>query len=163
MKTADLVDAHGDGVRFCNLPFIKLGRRRAFHGEIATVSCFEDNAFLKSELQKPGKGRVMVVDGGGSTRVALMGDIMAEIARASGWAGAIVNGSARDSVEIDAMDFGLFCLALTPKKSKKDGEGRVGQPVIFGGVQFIPGEFVYCDPDGVLVSSDLYTQLSQSS
>lgn len=156
MKTADLVDAHGEAVQFCDLPFIKLGQRKAFHGPIATVKCFEDNALLKAELQKPGEGRVMVVDGGGSTRFALLGDQIAMILRDNNWAGIVINGSVRDSAEIGDMDVAVFCLATSPKKSSKDGAGRVGEDVHFGGISFKPGAFLYADPDGVLVSDDNY-------
>ncbi|MCV3735155.1 ribonuclease E activity regulator RraA (plasmid) [Rhizobium sp. TRM96647] len=156
MKTADLVDAHGDDVHFCNLPFIKLGQRKSFSGPIATVTCFEDNALLKAELQKPGNGRVMVVDGGASTRFALLGDQIAMILRDNNWAGIIINGSVRDSAEIDTMDVGVFCLSITPKKSSKDGVGRRDVGVSFGGVAFTPGHFAYADPDGVLVSAEKY-------
>src|SRR5215469_399389 len=121
MKTADLVDAHDALVRFCDLPFRDFGRVSDFWGPIASVKCFEDNALLKAYLQEQGNGRVMVVDGGGSTRRALMGDKMALILRARGWAGIIVNGSIRDSLEIDRMEVGVVSLAVTPKKSSKDG------------------------------------------
>jgi len=156
MKTADLVDAHGEDVRFCDLPFLKLGRKTHFSGPIQTVKCFEDNVLLKAELQKPGQGRVMVVDGGGSTRFALLGDQIAKILEDNGWAGIIINGSVRDRAEIDAMEVGAFCLGTTPKKSSKDGAGKVGVTVSFGGVDFIPGQFAYADQDGVLVSRDDY-------
>jgi regulator of ribonuclease activity A len=154
LKTADLVDAHQDKVRFCNLPFLKVGRIRAFCGPVATVKCFEDNALLKAYLREPGGGRVMVVDGGGSTRVALLGDQNAGILRSSGWAGIIINGAIRDSTEIDRMDVGVFCLAISPMKSGKDGFGKRDNSVEFGGVTFRPGDYVYCDADGVLVASE---------
>ncbi|OAE98960.1 ribonuclease [Bradyrhizobium centrolobii] len=153
MKTADLVDAHNDHVRFCELPFRQFGRVRSFWGPVATVKCFEDNALLKSCLQEPGDGRVMVVDGGGSTRLALLGDQISLILKANGWAGIVINGSIRDSAEIDTMDVGLFCLATSPKKSAKDGFGKRDVAVHFGGVSFNPGDYVYRDPDGVLVSA----------
>lgn len=151
MKTADLVDDHGDAVRFCELPFIKLGRKRPFQGPIATVKCFEDNALLKGELQKPGKGRVMIVDGGGSIRCALLGDQIAVILRDNGWAGIVINGSVRDSEEINEMDVAVFCLGVSPNKSSKDGAGKAGAVVHFGGVEFRPDAFVYADRDGLLV------------
>lgn len=154
MKTADLVDAHPDEVRFCNLPFLKFGRRSAFFGPAQTVSCFEDNVLLRAELEKPGEGRVMVVEGGGSTRVAIMGDMLAGLLLKNGWAGAVVNGAIRDSVEIDALDVGLRCLSTTPIKSSKNGTGTVGGPVRFGDATFKPGNWVYCDADGVLVSEE---------
>lgn len=152
MKTADLVDDHDAEVRFCNLPFLKFGRIRAFSGPIATVKCFEDNVILKAMLEEPGEGRVMVVDAGGSTRYAVVGDILAGLLRDSGWAGIIIYGSIRDSDEIEAMEVGLRCLSTTPKKSAKDGYGHRDIPVSFGGVTFVPGHWAYCDGDGVLVS-----------
>lgn len=152
-KTADLVDSHDDVVRFCDLPFLKFGRVRAFSGPIVTIACFEDNALLKACLQEPGLGRVLVVDGGGSTRRALLGDQIAFILQTSGWAGIVINGAIRDSAEVAEMDVGVFCLATTPKKSAKDGVGRRDVAIAFGGVTFNPGDFVYCDPDGVLVSA----------
>jgi regulator of ribonuclease activity A len=156
LKTADLVDAHGEEVRFCNLPFLKIGRRGGFHGPIATVKCFEDNALLKAELHKPGNGRVMIVDGGASTRFALMGDQIATILRDNGWSGIVINGSVRDSAVLDEMDISVFCLATTPKKSAKKGFGDVGAVVSFGGVEFKPDSFAYADRDGLLISDKKY-------
>ena len=154
MKTADLVDDHDARVHLCDLPWRRFGQVRSFWGPIATVRCFEDNALLRSVLQEPGDGRVMVVDGGGSARRALIGDQIAAILVANGWAGIVLNGAIRDSAEIDSMPIGVFCLATTPKKSAKDGVGRRDVPVAFGGVEFRPGAFVYCDADGVLVSAE---------
>jgi regulator of ribonuclease activity A len=153
MKTADLVDAHGKEVHFCDLPFVKLGKKTSFSGPIMTVKCFEDNALLKAELQKPGEGRVMVVDGGASSRVALLGDQIAMILRDNGWAGIVINGAVRDSAEINEMDVAVFCLSATPKKSVKDGAGRAGGSVHFGGVVFTTDLHLYADADGVLVSA----------
>ncbi|CAD7037215.1 ribonuclease [Pseudorhizobium endolithicum] len=94
----------------------------------------------------------MVVNGGASSRVALLGDQIAMILRDNGWAGIIINGSVRDSAEIGEPDVGVFCLSVTPKKSAKEGVGRAGVPVSFGGVTFTPGEYAYADADGVLTS-----------
>ncbi len=151
MKTADLIDDHADKLEFCHLPFRAFGRRRSFFGAIQTVKCFEDNVVLKSELQKPGKERVLVVDGGGSTRFAIVGDMIAEILRSNRWAGIIINGAIRDSAEIDKMDVGVRCLGTSPQKSAKEGFGKAGIPIRFGGVTFAPGHWVYCDEDGVLL------------
>lgn len=163
MKTADLVDDHDDRVHLCDLPWRRFGQVRSFWGPIATVRCFEDNALLKRTLQERGDGRVLVVDGGGSTRRALIGDQIASILVASGWAGIVLNGAIRDSAEIDAMPVGVFCLGTTPKKSAKDGTGRRDVPVEFGGVEFRPGGFVYCDPDGVLVSAEALVARPEAS
>lgn len=152
MKTADLVDAHDSLVRLCHLPFLRFGRRAAFFGPVAPLKCHEDNALLKAELQKPGNGRVMVVDAGGSTRVAVLGDILAQFLIDFGWAGAIIHGAIRDSAEIDQMDVAVRCLGVSPKKSAKHGAGTVGDTVRFGGVEFSPQSWVYADADGVLVA-----------
>lgn len=152
MKTADIVDAHDARVRFCNLQFRQFGRRREFAGEVVTVRCFEDNTLLKAELQKPGAGKVLVIDGGGSTRCALVGDQIAAIAQTSGWEGVVVNGAIRDSADVDAMDFAVFSLGTSPKKSAKAGAGEVGVPVAFGGLVITPGMWLYADADGVLIA-----------
>ncbi|WP_223787178.1 ribonuclease E activity regulator RraA [Marinicella meishanensis] len=152
MKTADLVDDHNDDVEFCHLPFLKFGRVKAFHGPIQTVQSFEDNVLLKAELSQPGNGRVLVVDGGGSTRLAILGDIIAGILQDNDWAGIIINGAIRDSAEVDEMDVAVYCLGTSPKKSAKSGAGSVGIPIQFGGVKFNPGDWVYADADGVLVA-----------
>ncbi len=153
MKTADLVDAHDALLQFCDLPLRHFGRVRAFWGPIATVKCFEDNALVKASLEQPGNGRVLVVDGGGSTRRALLGDQMALILKSRGWAGIIINGAIRDCAEIDQLEVGVLGLATSPKKSSKNGAGERDVAVSFGGAQFIPGHFAYCDADGVLVSA----------
>lgn len=152
MKTADLIDNHAEKLRLCHLPFLRFGRRAAFHGKVQTVKCFEDNVLLKSELQKPGEDRVLVVDAGGSTRIAVLGDMIATIMSTNHWAGIIINGAIRDCAEIDQMDVGVRCLATSPVKSSKDGAGTTGIPIHFGGVEIAPGDFVYCDEDGVLFS-----------
>ncbi len=157
IKTADLVDGHDALVRFCHVQFQQFGRRRAFSGPISTVRTFEDNARLRAQLETPGQGRVLVVDGGGSTRCAVVGDVIAGLAMDNGWAGVVINGAIRDSAEIDAMDIGVFALGRSPKKSRKEGIGAVDETVSFGGVAFVPGQFVYCDADGVLVADEALT------
>ena len=151
MKTADLIDDFDAELAFCHLPFLKIGRRRVFYGPIHTVKCHEDNVLFKAELQTPGKGRVLVVDGGGSTRLAILGDMLAGFAIENDWAGLIINGAVRDVAELETMDIGIRCLGTSPKKSAKRGEGMVGSSINFGGVNFTPGHWVYVDEDGVLV------------
>ncbi len=152
MKTADLVDTYDEQVTLCHLPFMRFGQRKSFYGPVQTVKCFEDNALLKAQLQTPGNGQVMVVDAAGSTRVAVMGDLLAEAMRSNNWAGIIINGVIRDSADINQMNVGVRCLGTSPKKSSKKGEGVLGEAISFGGAHFSAGDFVYCDEDGVLVS-----------
>ncbi|WP_171208126.1 MULTISPECIES: ribonuclease E activity regulator RraA [unclassified Ruegeria] len=152
MKTADLIDHHAADLTLVHLPFRQFGTKPFFAAQVQTVKCFEDNTEVRAQLEQPGEGRVLVVDGGGSTRIALLGDILAELAIENGWAGLILNASIRDSAEVNQMDTLVFALATSPVKSAKAGWGKVGEPVSFGGVKFTPGDWVYGDADGVLHS-----------
>lgn len=150
--TTDLYDDFEDACETCSLQFRDFGARRSFYGRVRTVECFEDNVLFRQLLNEPGNGGVIVVDGRGSTARALMGDMLAARASANSWAGVIINGAIRDSAEIAGIDVGVKALGVNPAKSVKSGEGRVDVPVEFGGVTFRPGDWVYCDEDGVLVS-----------
>ena len=150
--TADLIDAHPD-TPSCVLQFRSFGLRRRFAGRIRTVKSYQDNVLLKELLGKPSQGEVLVVDGGGSLECALIGDMIAILGMKSGWAGAVVHGAIRDSVAIDALDFGIKALGTNPRKSTKNGDGLVDVPVNFGGVNFVPGHWLYSDEDGILVSA----------
>jgi regulator of ribonuclease activity A len=150
--TADLCDENGDRVQVCEPVFHAFGGRRAFHGPISTIRCFEDNSRVKEAVESPGQGKVLVVDGGGSRRRALLGDKLGEAAVRNGWAGVIIHGCIRDSAELGRMDLGVRALGTIPLRSDKRGEGERDVPVRFAGVTFRPGEFVYVDEDGVIVS-----------
>ncbi|MHB2266504.1 ribonuclease E activity regulator RraA [Aliihoeflea sp. PC F10.4] len=151
-KTADLVDHFDDQLTFCDHPLRKFGSADGFEGEIVTLKCFEDNALLREILEEPGKGRVLVVDGGASSRCAIVGDQIAALGQKNGWAGLVLNGSIRDRVDIDAMDFAVFALGTSPKKSSKTRAGSRDVPVTFGYVTFVPGQYLYADADGILIS-----------
>ena len=133
--------------------FNNYGARDSFGGEIVTVKCFEDNSVVKEQVSKPGKGKVMVVDGGASMRAALLGDMLAEKAAENGWEGIIVYGCIRDVDIIMETDLGVQALSTHPMKTDKRGLGDLNVPVTFGGVTFSPGEYVYADNNGVIVSS----------
>ncbi|WP_127902421.1 ribonuclease E activity regulator RraA [Solirhodobacter olei] len=152
MKTADIHDAFSSEVEVCSLSFLILGRKRSFFGPVATLQCFEDHALLKSELEMPGKGRVLVVDGGGSLQSALFGDKMAGLLFHNDWAGIIIHGAIRDRDEIDCLEVGVRCLGVTPRRSAGAGIGSQEVPVEIGGTTFRPGDYVYCDADGLLIS-----------
>ncbi|MDP7738030.1 ribonuclease E activity regulator RraA [Mycobacterium paragordonae] len=149
--TADLVDDIGPEVRSCDLQFRQFGARTQFAGPISTVRCFQDNALLKSILSEPGDGGVLVIDGGGSLHTALVGDLIAELARSNGWAGLIVNGAVRDAAALRGIDIGIKALGTNPRKSTKTGAGDRGVEIALGGVTFVPGEVAYSDDDGVVV------------
>ncbi|GGG60354.1 putative 4-hydroxy-4-methyl-2-oxoglutarate aldolase [Salipiger pallidus] len=154
MKTADLIDEHAALLRLVHLPFRHYGRKPHIFGPVQTVKCFEDNTALRAQLETPGEGRVLVVDAGGSTRIAVLGDMLADLAIANGWEGVVISGAIRDSAEIASMDTLIFALGTSPVKSAKDGLGKVGGPVELGGVRIAPGDWIYADADGVLMSSE---------
>ncbi len=151
--TPDLCDAHPEWVRVVAPLFKNYGGRTAFGGPIATVKCFEDNSKVKESLGLPGQGRVLVVDGGGSLRCALLGDLLAAQAVENGWAGVIVYGCIRDVDAIAGMDLGVQALAAIPLKSVRRGVGETNVAVAFGNVTFHPEEFVYADNNGIVVSA----------
>jgi regulator of ribonuclease activity A len=149
--TADLVDDIGEDVRSCDTQFRQFGGRTEFAGPISTVRCFQDNALLKSVLSEPGAGRVLVIDGGGSLHAALVGDVIAELARTSGWAGLIVNGAVRDAATLQTLQIGIKALGTNPRKSSKTGAGERDVVITLGGVEFRPGEIAFSDDDGIVV------------
>lgn len=153
ISTADLCDAHEDQVRVVEPMFSSFGGQPSFFGRIATLKVFEDNSLVRTALESPGEGRVLVIDGGGSLRRALVGDQLAALAASNGWAGIVVYGCIRDSVAIADMDIGLLALDTHPLKTKKRNAGEADIAVSFGGVTFLPGEWLYADQDGVIVSA----------
>jgi regulator of ribonuclease activity A len=152
ITTADLYDAYHSQLDVCELQLRSYGRRRSFFGECATLRVFEDHSPVLSLVQQQGRGRVLVVDGGGSVRVGVMGDRVAEIAAQNGWAGAVIFGAIRDSNGINDLDFGVKALAATARRSWQTSEGFSGVALSFGSTKFEPGMWVYADTDSVLVS-----------
>ncbi|HVA38192.1 MAG TPA: ribonuclease E activity regulator RraA [Candidatus Dormibacteraeota bacterium] len=152
--TADLVDAYRESgrVQSCEIQFRHFGRRARFSGPIQTVRVFEDNVLVKRVLSTPGEGSVLVVDGGGSLRSALVGDVMAGLAVENGWAGLVVWGAVRDVAALERLEIGIKALGSNPWTSMKVGAGVVGVTLRFGNATFAPGHWLYADEDGVLVA-----------
>ena len=155
--TCDLCD-NFDGqpdvqLRVVEPMFAAYGGRLDFFGEIVTLKLFEDNALVREALGEPGQGKVLVIDGGGSLRCALVGDQLGALAVKNGWAGIVVNGCIRDSAVIETQDIGVRALGTHPRKTVKKGTGERNVPVTFGGVTFVPGEWLYADADGVIVAA----------
>lgn len=151
-STPDLADQHPKQVQALELQMQHYGLPEKFSGPIQTVKCFEDNSKVKELCQTPGEGRVLVVDGGGSLRRALMGDMIAESAMNNGWSGAVIFGVIRDVEIINGLEFGVKCLGSIPLKTDKLGQGQTGIEISFGNTAFAPGMFLYSDANGILVS-----------
>jgi regulator of ribonuclease activity A len=151
-QTADLYDQYEDALQVAAPIFQNYGKKHCFGGEMVTIKCFEDNSFVREVLGTDGKGKVLVVDGGGSLRCALVGDLLAQKGIDSGWEGIIVYGCIRDSRVINQMEIGIKALNTNPKKSVKRNEGLKEITVHFANVSFKSGEYVYADEDGIVVS-----------
>jgi regulator of ribonuclease activity A len=152
-STCDLCDAHESDASLRVLPplFRAFGGVTAFQGPAATLQCFEDNSAVRSALEEPGRGRVLVIDGGASMRCALVGGNLAALGAKNGWAGIVVDGCVRDAAELAAARIGIRALALHPQRSEKRGEGRRNIVVRVQGVVVKPGDWVVADADGVIV------------
>ncbi|MCE3263699.1 MAG: uncharacterized protein K0R43_2778 [Pseudoduganella sp.] len=156
--TTDLCDAHPDLLedgRLQVLPplFHHFGMRAKFAGPAVTLKVHEDNALVRATLETPGEGRVLVVDGGGSLRRALVGGQLGLLAQHNGWAGVLVDGCVRDRAELALCDVGVMALATHPQRSAREGVGKRDVPVQIAGVAVRPGFWIYADADGVLVAS----------
>ena len=151
--TCDLCDAHERDPALRVLPpvFRAFGGAPAFQGPAATLQCFEDNSLVRTAVDEPGAGRVLVIDGGASLRCALVGGNIAAIAAKNGWAGIVVDGCVRDEAEMAALPIGVRALALNPRRSEKRGEGRRDGTVQLQGVTIRPGDWIVADADGVIV------------
>jgi RraA family protein len=157
LATAEVCDANSDLItsgelRALQPVFRMYGRRQVFAGPIVTLKVFEDNVLVREFLEEKGQGRVLVVDGGGSLRCAILGGNLAQMAQNNGWAGIVVNGCIRDVDEIDGCDIGVRALGSHPMKSNKKGVGEKHAPVTIAGTRVCGGEWLYADADGILIS-----------
>lgn len=154
-STCDLCDLYRDDSsgQLAVLPplYRHYGGRQRFAGPVATLKCLEDNALLKTTLEGPRHGRVLVVDGAGSLRRALVGGNIAALAAQNGWAGLVVHGAVRDSAELAATELGVCALALVPLPPVKRGEGQVDVPLNLHGLWICPGQWLVADEDGIVV------------
>ncbi|KZN12742.1 putative 4-hydroxy-4-methyl-2-oxoglutarate aldolase [Marinomonas sp. TW1] len=148
----DLCDLYPEQIQIAEPVFQSYGKRTCFYGQAVTVSCFEDNSRVRELVNENGQGRVMVVDGGGSKRRALLGDMLAEKASKNGWEGFVIHGAIRDVNAQSELDIGIHALCAHPLPTEKKGLGKLGQTVSFAGIQIAEGDYIYCDLNGTLVS-----------
>lgn len=149
----DLCDQHGDALQVADPLFHDFGGKPLFYGQAVTLSCYEDNSLVRELVNRPGQGRVMVIDGGGSLRCALLGDQLAIKAAEQGWEGIVIFGAVRDVGTLATLALGVKALAACPVKTEKLGQGELDAVVSFAGVTIHPGDYVYADLNGVLVSA----------
>ena len=151
-KTTDLCDQYADELQVGAPIFRSYGGRIAFFGPISTVQVYEDNVLVRAALAEPGAGRVLVVDGGGSLRCALVGDQLAALGLSNGWAGIVVHGCIRDVAALAGLSFGVQALAANPLRSAKRGMGARDVRLSFAGLLCTPGQYLYADEDGIIVA-----------
>ena len=149
--TCDLYDAHEGVARVPQIAWRDFGGRTRFAGPVVTVKCFEDNSRIKALGATPGEGRVLVVDGEGGLRCALVGDMIGADFHRNGWAGLVIWGAVRDTAELGRLDLGVKALGAIPRKSVRRGEGVVDVELAFGGVAWRPGDVLFADEDGVIL------------
>jgi len=152
LATADLMDRDDGSLQSCTVQFRSFGRKRRFHGSARTLRTRDDNAQVKALLAQPGNGGILVIDGGGSLRCALLGDQLATLGAANGWSGVIIHGAVRDTAALAGIDLGIKALGSNPRKSAKLGNGAIDGAVTFGDITIRPGDWVYADDDGIVVS-----------
>ena len=156
IATCDLCDTfkadHSGSFRVLPPVFRSFGGLTAFSGPVVTVKCFEDNSLVKAAVEGAGEGRVLVVDGGGSLRRALLGGNLGAAAARNGWAGIVIDGCVRDLAELAVCQVGICALAPIPLPTERRGEGQRDLPVWLQGVRIAPGDWLYADADGIVVS-----------
>lgn len=158
----DICDDFPEAITVLEPLFSDFGKKCRFCGEIVTIKCFEDNSLVRDLVNTPGDGRVIIVDGGGSLRHALLGDLLAASAADNGWSGLVINGCVRDVEILRNIELGIRALKSYPLKTEKRGEGQLNIPVSFAGVRFRPGQFLYADANGmVLANSKLEADFQQ--
>ncbi len=151
--TPDLCDQFEGALSVLDPGFASFGGHDCFHGEVVTIAAFEDNSLVRQWVAEPGDGRVLVVDGGGSLRRAMLGDQLAQKAVDNGWEAIVINGCIRDAVQIEAMPIAVYALNTHPMKTEKLGAGQSQVPLRFAGVAIDPGHYMAGDINGLVVSS----------
>jgi regulator of ribonuclease activity A len=153
-KTTDLCDQFEKSVRVLAPIFGDFGGRANFHGAAVTVKCFEDNSRIKELSLTPGAGKVLVVDAGGSSRCAVLGDVIAGDFTKNGWEGVVLFGYVRDRIDLARLQLGVKALGSNPRRSFKRSEGQINIPVEIGGHVCSPGDHIYADEDGVIILNE---------
>ena len=152
-STADLCDEFAEQLQIAEPLFVDFGSLEKFSGQIETIKCFEDNSLVKEAVERDGSNKVLIVDGGGSLRHSLLGDMLAEKALKNGWQGIVINGCVRDVEVLCQLQLGIKALNVIPLKTEKRGEGQKNIAVRFAGVSFRPGDYLYADRNGIVVAT----------
>lgn len=161
-NTSELCDLYPEEVSVVDPIFSNFGGRHSFCGQIMTVKCFESNGLLHELLSEDGANRVLLIDGGGSVRRALIDTTLAELAIENNWEGIIVYGSVRQVDDLAELNLGIQAISATPVRATSDSIGEIGVGVNFGGVTFYPDDYIYADNTGIILSeNDLQVDIDE--
>ena len=152
--TSELCDIYQESVNVVEPLFSNFGGRTSFGGQIITVKCFEDNGLLYDLLEEDGHGRILLVDGGGSVRKALIDAELARLAVDNHWEGIVVYGAVRQVDALMELDLGIQAIAAIPAGCPDEGIGESDISVNFGGVTFFSGDYLYADNTGIILSEE---------
>lgn len=150
----ELCDQFEDNLILLNLPLSNYGQKVSFYGEVVTLRCYHDNSLVREALSQDGTGKVLVIDGNGSLEKSLLGDQLALFAEQNHWQGVIINGAIRDAYALSNIPIGVKALTTNPFKTEKRGGGEMQVSLNFGGVSIHPGDFIYSDWNGVVISTE---------
>lgn len=153
-NTSALCDIYLEQVDVVEPMFSNFGGCASFAGQVTTVKCFEDNGLIREILEQDGLGRILLIDGGGSLRRALIDAELASLAEENEWEGIVVYGCVREVDELEDMSIGIQAIASIPVGAVAQGVGEVDIPVNFGGVTFLPEDYLYADNTGVILSQE---------
>ncbi|EKE80898.1 ribonuclease E activity regulator RraA [Idiomarina xiamenensis] len=153
-NTSELCDLYPDMVDVVEPMFVHYGGRSSFGGQLVTIKCFEDKGLIEELVQQAGTGKVLLIDGGGSSRRALIDIGIAEQALDNDWEGIICYGAVRDVDALDELDLGIMALAAIPVGADNAGVGEADIAVNFAGVTFLPEDHVYADSTGIVLSAE---------
>lgn len=154
IDTSELCDLYADQVDVVEPIFSSFGGVSAFYGKVTTIKCFENNRLIAEVLEENGKGRVLVVDGGGAVRRGLIDAELAQLAADNGWEGIIVYGAVRQIQQLENINLGIHALAPIPVSADESNIGESDIPVNFGGVTFFPEDYIYADLTGIILSQE---------
>ena len=152
LSTPDIIDQYSDLETL--IEFQHFGGKSSFHGKIQTIQCHEDNSFVKTELSEMSESSVLIVDGKASQNCALLGDLLAQMAKDNGWSGIIINGLVRDIEILKDIDIGVMALGSCPRKSEKKNIGKRNLEIHINGISIKPGNWCYADQNGILISKE---------
>ncbi|MEE2001958.1 ribonuclease E activity regulator RraA [Alkalimonas sp. MEB108] len=153
-NTSELSDLYADSIDVVEPIFSNYGGRRSFGGQVRTIKCFEDNGLIRQVLAEPGVGKVLLIDGGGSTRRALLDADLVSLANSQGWEGIVCYGCVRDVDALEDFDVGVQAINAIPVGADDKGFGELDVPVNFAGVTFLPDDHLYADNTGIILSPD---------